>query len=70
MKSVEASVLKKLQGFSAGGRVSTTRWRDVEALIRVNGARLDDTYLDGWARVLGVDSDLALARAEATTPRR
>ena len=69
VKSVEDSVLKKLQWFNAGGRVSSTQWRDVVELIRVNRARLDENYLDEWAPVLGVGDDLARARAEAAEPK-
>jgi hypothetical protein len=69
VKSVEDSVLKKLQWFNAGGRVSSTQWRDVVELIRVNRAVLDDNYLDAWAPVLGVGDDLVRARAEAAAPR-
>ena len=68
VKSVEDSVLKKLQWFNAGGRVSSTQWRDVVELIRVNRAHLDDNYLDEWAPLLGVGDDLARARAEAAAP--
>lgn len=69
VKSVEDSVLKKLQWFNAGGRVSSTQLRDVVELIRVNRVRLDDNYLNEWAPVLGVVDDLTHARAEAAAPK-
>lgn len=69
VKSVEDSVLKKLEWYVAGGRVSTTQWRDVVELLRVNASRLDDAYLDRWAPALEVSEDLASARREALVPR-
>lgn len=68
VKSVEDSVLKKLEWFNAGGGVSSTQWRDVVELLRVNQARLDEAYLAQWAPVLGVEKALAKARTEARTP--
>lgn len=68
IKSVEDSILKKLQWYLDGGRVSSTQWRDVVELIRVNAATLDRAYLDGWATVLGVTADLARASTEAERP--
>jgi hypothetical protein len=70
VKSVEDSVLKKLQWFNAGGGLSSTQWRDVVELLRVNHGRVDDNYLDEWAAVLGVAQELSRARAEAAAPKR
>jgi hypothetical protein len=45
--------------------VSDRQWRDVVQILRVNGAALDDSYLDQWAPALGISVDLARARSEA-----
>ena len=50
---------------------STRQWcdaiavRDVIAVLRVQGARLDERYLAAWAAQLGVEDLLAKAMAEA-----
>ena len=69
LKSIEDSVLKKLQWFNAGGGESSTQWRDVVELLRVNQGLLDDTYLDRWAPELAVTGELRRAREEARSPR-
>jgi hypothetical protein len=68
IKSVEDSILKKLQWYLAGDRVSSTQWRDVVELIRVNAPTLDRAYLERWAGELGVAADLARASGEAERP--
>lgn len=65
VKSVEDSILKKLQWFRDGGGQSSTQWRDVVELLRVNGPHLDAAYLDLWAPRIGVADLLERARAEA-----
>ncbi len=67
MKSTEDSILKKLQWFNAGGRVSSTQWRDVVELLRVNRGRLDEPYLARWSAALGLEDQLSLARNEAAS---
>lgn len=69
VKSVEDSILKKLQWFNDGGRASSTQWRDVVELLRVNDASLDAAYLRRWSEELGVRADLERAQAEARSPR-
>jgi len=69
VKSVEDSVLKKLQWFNDGGKVSSTQWRDVVELLRVNRGRLDEAYLDRWATELRVVDELRRARDEAVHPK-
>jgi hypothetical protein len=66
VKSVEDSILKKLQWYRDGGEVSSTQWRDVVELIRVNRPDLDETYLDRWAPILRIQDLLARVRQEAT----
>lgn len=65
VKSTEDSILKKLQWFNAGGRVSSTQWRDVVELLRVNRGRLDEAYLARWSATLGLEEQLAAARSDA-----
>lgn len=65
VKSVEDSILKKLEWFRAGGEQSSTQWRDVIDLLRVNRGELDEAYLDGWAPRIGIADLLAKARGEA-----
>jgi hypothetical protein len=67
VKSVEDSILKKLQWYRDGGEVVSTQWRDVVELIRVNTSALDRAYLTHWAPQLGIADLLAKAELEART---
>jgi hypothetical protein len=69
LKTTEDSVLRKLKWFHDGGEASSTQWRDVVELLRVNRGTLDESYLDRWAPELGVDQLLGKARVEAALPR-
>ena len=62
----EDILLQKLRWYRLGGDVSDRQWRDIAAIIRVQGNRLDREYLREGAGVLGV-ADL-LDRALAETP--
>jgi hypothetical protein len=53
----EDILLQKLRWYRQGGEVSDRQWRDVAAIVRVQGSKLDRRYLEEGARVLGV-SDL------------
>ena len=68
LKSVEDSILKKLQWYRDGGEQSSTQWRDVVELLRVNRGELEESYLDAWATDLRVGDLLARARQEASLP--
>jgi hypothetical protein len=51
-----------------GGRSSDRQWRDIQAIIRVQGQRLDRAYLREHAPALGIEALLidALNEGEGT----
>ena len=53
----EDILLQKLRWYRQGGEMSDRQWRDILAIVKVQGAALDRDYLDDGARILGV-SDL------------
>lgn len=63
--TAEHSVLRKLEWFRRGGEVSERQWRDVVAILRIQGARLDRSRLGTWAPRLGVADLLDRALEEA-----
>jgi hypothetical protein len=50
----EDILLQKLRWYRRGGEVSDRRWRDIAAIFRVQGERLDRAYLRDAAPLLGV----------------
>ena len=60
--SPEDTLLHKLVWFRAGGEISDRQWGDILGVLRVQGSRLDQGYLEQWAAPLGV-ADL-LQRAQ------
>ncbi len=62
--SPEDVVLHKLLWYQLGGNVSDQQWRDVLGVLKVQGASLDNLYLDRWAKFLHLSDLLALARNE------
>jgi len=50
----EDILLQKLRWYRRGGEVSDRQWRDVTAIVRVQGDRLDRKYLRDGAGILGV----------------
>jgi hypothetical protein len=67
IKSVEDSILKKLQWYRDGGEQSSTQWRDVVELVRVNGPTLERAYLNRWSAELGIEDLLQSAEQAART---
>lgn len=63
--SAEDTVLAKLEWYHIGGRVSDRQWRDITAVLKVQGERLDRAYLRCWAAELGVADLLEQAIREA-----
>ncbi len=60
----EDILLQKLRWYRLGGEVSDRQWRDIAAIVRVQGDRLDREYLRQAAPVLGVSDLLELALSE------
>lgn len=67
VKSAEDVILRKLQWYDEGGRVSERQWRDVLGVLKTQGDRLDTAYLTEWARRLGLSDLLTRACSEAST---
>lgn len=63
----EDILLQKLRWYRRGGEVSDRQWRDILGIIRVQGPRLDRSYLDANAPRLLVEDLLARALREGTT---
>jgi hypothetical protein len=66
--TAEDIILAKLEWYKLGGAISTNQWRDVVAMLKVQGDQLDGAYLDDWAVRLGLDAVFAQARAAAEQP--
>jgi hypothetical protein len=60
----EDILLQKLRWYRRGGEVSDRQWRDIIAIVRVQGPRLDREYLRDGAGVLGVSDLLERALGE------
>lgn len=65
LTSPELVVLRKLDWFRRGGQVSERQWRDVLAVLRVQGDRLDRTLMDDLAAGSDLTELLRRAREEA-----
>jgi hypothetical protein len=65
VKSAEDTVLRKLQWFAEGGRISDRQWSDVLGVLKAQAGRLDREFLVRWAEELGVRDLLDRAFAEA-----
>lgn len=71
VSSAEDTLLAKLDGYREGGEVSDQQWRDILAILTVQGDRLDPRYLRTWAGALNVGDflDRALAESQGSAPR-
>jgi hypothetical protein len=63
--TAEHSVLRKLEWYRRGGEASERQWRDVVAILRIQGPRLDRSRLSLWAPRLGISDLLERAFQEA-----
>jgi hypothetical protein len=63
--SAEDTILAKLEWFRKGGETSDREWRDVLGALKVQGQRLEQTYLSRWAQELGVSDLLRKALSDA-----
>jgi len=61
----EDILLQKLHWYRRGGEISDRQWRDVAAIVRVQGKALDRDYLRESAGILGVSDLLERALREA-----
>jgi len=64
VKTAEDTVLRKLQWYAHGGRVSDRQWSDVIGVLLTAGDDIDREYLEVWARQLGVGELLNRALSE------
>jgi hypothetical protein len=63
--SPEDTILAKLECYRMGGEVSDRQWRDVLGVLKVQGERLDRTYLRRWVAALQVSDLLERAWKDA-----
>lgn len=62
----EDILLQKLRWYRRGGEISDRQWRDILGIVRVQGVKLDRTYLTENAPVLGVTDLLFRALREGS----
>ncbi|MGA9770881.1 MAG: hypothetical protein WBV94_17705 [Blastocatellia bacterium] len=67
--SPEDTVLAKLDWYRRGNEVSDLQWRDILNVLKVQGIRLDQGYMQHWAQELGVADLLEQAFIEAGKSR-
>jgi len=64
--SAEDQVLRKLDWYRQGGRMSDRQWRDVVGILRLHHESVDGSYLTATAQALGLDEDLEEALRQAS----
>jgi len=64
--SAEDTVLSKLEWYQMSSGVSDRQWRDVLGVLKVQGERLDHTYMHRMATELGVSDLLERALRETS----
>ena len=62
--SPEDILLHKLVWFRLGNEISDRQWSDIIGVLKIQGALLDNVYLDHWAPLLDVADLLARARSQ------
>ncbi|HEX5735951.1 MAG TPA: hypothetical protein VF131_24200 [Blastocatellia bacterium] len=62
--TAEDTILAKLKWYRLGNEVSDRQWQDVIGIIKIQGDRLDLSYLKQWANRLGVSNLLEKALAQ------
>jgi len=67
VSSAEDTLLAKLDWYREGGEVSDQQWRDILAILTVQGDRLDPWYLRTWADALNVGDLLERALQERSS---
>jgi hypothetical protein len=63
--SAEDIILQKLHWYQIGNGVSDQQWNDILGVMKVQGARLDFTYLKEWANRIEVNDLLRRAFDDA-----
>jgi hypothetical protein len=66
--SPEDTLLHKLIWYKLGNQISDRQWSDILGVLKVQGAALDQVYLDRWAPLLDVFDLLVRARKEQGGP--
>ena len=64
--SPEDIILSKLEWYRLGGEISDRQWQDVLNVLKIQGERIDRSYLEYWGEQLGVSDLLARALQQIT----
>jgi len=64
--SPEDNILSKLERYRLGGEISDRQWQDVLNVLKIQGERIDRSYLEYWGGQLGLSDLLARALEERT----
>ena len=63
--SPEDTIIAKLDWYRLGGGISDRQWRDLLGVLKIQGTRLDRSYLEHWAAELGLEDLLRRAMTDA-----
>lgn len=63
--TAEDIILLELEWFRLGDETSERQWTDILGVFEIQGDKLDQNYLDHWARELGVADLLERARRQS-----